>query len=355
MKKIIAFVCSLCLLAGCGGRGSEAAIEKYGSDVLKVFNWGEYIGEDVIANFEAEYGVRVVYETFLSNEEMYTKLQGGDTYDVLIPSDYMIERLKNENLLQPLDHELIPNLYVLDEGVKGLPYDPENEYSVPYFWGSVGIVYNKKNVPTSLIEKEGFKIFHNTKYKGKIFMYDSERDSFMIALKNLGYSMNSSNEKEIQEAYEWLLQVHETMEPAYVTDEVIDGMAQGQKDLAIVYSGDASYILSENEEMGFYCPSEGTNLWSDAMVIPANAKNPKLAHEFINYVLDYDAAYSNSEYTGYTSSNTQVIEDMSGEGGDYEEINSYLPRSKYELDEVFSYNQLMTEKLANLWLNIKSK
>ncbi len=351
MKKLLTLVSAAFLLTACSGGGSQEAIDKYGSDTLKVFNWGEYIGEDVIENFEEEFGVTVIYENFLSNEEMYTKLQTGDSYDVLVPSDYMIERLIQEDMLQPLDLSLIPNIDNLAEGVKNLPYDPNNEYSVPYFWGSVGIVYNKNNVPLELLEEQGFAIMQKTDYKGRIYMYDSERDSFMIALKALGYSMNTSNEDEINEAYEWLVQINQTMEPAYVTDEVIDYMANGVKDLAIVYSGDAAYILSENEDMGYYCPEEGTNLWSDAMVIPANAENPKLAHEFINYILSYDASYANSNHVGYASSNQEVLDELSS--GMYADNEAYIPRSGYEKDEVFVYNKDLTAKLSELWVKVK--
>ena len=185
-------------------------------------------------------------------------------------------------------------------------------------------------------------------------MYDSERDSFMVALKSLGYSMNTDNEAEIEQAYQWLKELNDTMDPIYVTDEVIDGMMNGNKDLAVVYSGDAATILSENEDMAFFLPKEGTNIWSDAMVIPANAENPKLANEFINYVLTYDASYGNSEAVGYTSSNQQVMDDMSGEGGLYEFNPAYLPRMGYEKDEVFEDNTVLKEKLSELWIKVKA-
>ena len=247
MKKLIAMaLASVMLLAGCGGgsgASSADAVEKYGSDTLKLYNWGEYMGEDLISNFEKEFGVKVIVEYFDSNETMYTKLQAGDSYDVLVPSDYMIERLIKEGMLQELDRSLIPNISNLAEGVKGLPYDPENTYSVPYFWGSVGIVYNHNNVDPAVVEEQGYNILHNTDYKGKIYVYDSERDSFMMAFKALGYSMNTDNQDEIQEAYQWLLDMNNTMEPVYVTDEVIDGMINGTKDIAVVYSGDATTVL----------------------------------------------------------------------------------------------------------------
>lgn len=356
MKKLVAAALagSLLLTACSGNSGGSDAVEKYGSDTLKLYNWGEYMGEDLISNFEREYGVKVIVEYFDSNEMMYTKLQAGDSYDVLVPSDYMIERLMKEGMLQELDLSLIPNLPNLADGVKNLPYDPDNSYSVPYFWGNVGIVYNHNNVDPAVVEAQGYEVLRNTDYKGRIYIYDSERDSFMMALKALGYSMNTENPQEIQAAYEWLLEMNNTMEPVYVTDEVIDGMANGGKDIAVVYSGDAAYILDQNPDMSYWLPSEGTNLWSDAMVIPANAENPKLAHEFINYVLTYDASYSNSEYVGYASSNQEVLENLSGPGGYYEGNAAYLPRSGYEKDEVFVDNPTLKKTLSDLWIKVKA-
>lgn len=337
-----------------GGASPEDAIAKYGSNTLKLYNWGEYMGEDLISNFEKEYGVDVIVEYFDSNEMMYTKLQAGDSYDVLVPSDYMIQRMMNEDMLQELDLDLIPNLDNLAEGVKHLPYDPENQYSVPYFWGTVGIVYNHNNVDPSVVEEQGYNILHNTDYKGRIYIYDSERDSFMMALKALGYSMNTDNLDEIYAAYDWLLQMNDTMRPTYVTDEVIDGMINGDKDIAVVYSGDATYILDENEDMSFWNPMEGTNVWSDAMVIPKNAANPLLAHEFINYVLTYEASLGNSEYVGYTSSNEEVMLELSGEEGTYGGNMAYLPRVGYAKDEVFEDNPVLKKTLAELWIKVKA-
>ncbi len=358
MKKFIAlFMASAFVLTGCGGSGqsTEEAVEKYGSATLKFYNWGEYIGDDVISNFEKEYGVDVISEYYDSNEAMYTKLQAGDTYDVLVPSDYMIERLINEDMLQPIDKSVVTNLDNLADGVKNLEYDPDNTYSVPYFWGNVGLVYNKNTVPQEEIEAEGYNILKNEKYKGSIYIYDSERDAFMVAFKALGYSMNTENEDEINEAYEWLKEVNATMEPSYVTDEVIDSMTNGNKDIAVVYSGDAAYILSQNEDMAYYAPSEGTNLWSDAMVIPKNAENPKLANEFINYILTYEPSYSNSSAVGYASSNKEVLEEMSSEGGEYYGNEAYLPRTGYEKDEIFKDNEILRTKLSELWAKVKAE
>lgn len=330
--------------------GEERPFE---GQTLHVYNWGEYTGENIIANFEEQTGATVIMELFDSNEQMYIKVANGEAYDILVPSDYMIQRLIQEDLLQKLDQDKLTCMDLLAKAVKGLPYDPENEYSVPYFWGTVGIVYDKTKVDEKDLKEQGFNIFLNEKYKGDIYLYDSERDSFMMALKALGYSMNTENEQEIQEAYDWLVQCVQTMEPEIVTDEIIDNMAQGRKAMGLIYSGDATYVMSENENMGFYMPESGTNIWSDAMVIPKNAKNPDLAHAFINYVSDYEGAYDNSSYVGYTSANEEVMSVLSGEGGDYEEINAYLPRTGNEKDEVFVYNEKIKQVISNLWSRVK--
>ena len=292
-------------------------------------------------------------ENFDSNEQMYIKVANGESYDLLVPSDYMIQRLIEEDYLQKLDKSKLDCMDKLVDEVKGLPYDPNNDYSIPYFWGTVGIVYDKNKVDIEDLEAEGFNIFLDEKYKGDIYLYDSERDSFMMALKALGYSMNTESEVEINEAYEWLVKCVQTMKTEIVTDEIIDNMAQGRKALGLIYSGDAAYVMAENEDMGFYLPKEGTNLWSDAMVIPKNAKNPALAHAFINYATDYDGAYDNSSYVGYTSPNREVMEELYGEGGDYEGIEAYMPRMGYDKDEVFVYNEDTRKIISNLWSKVK--
>ena len=333
--------------------GKGNAVRPFEGQTLHLYNWGEYTGENIIRDFEEETGASVIMENFDSNEQMYIKVANGESYDVLVPSDYMIQRLIQEDLLQKLDHSKLDCMELLTEDVKGLPYDPENEYSVPYFWGTVGIVYDKTKVDIKDLEEQGYNIFLNEKYKGDIYLYDSERDSFMMALKALGYSMNTENEQEINEAYDWLVQCVQTMKPEIVTDEIIDNMAQGRKALGLIYSGDATYVMAENENMGFYLPETGTNLWSDAMVIPKNARNPELAHAFINYASSYDGAYDNSSYVGYTSANQEVMDTLYGEGGDYEGINSYIPRSGNEMDEVFVYNERTKQIISNLWSRVK--
>ncbi|MEG0329133.1 MAG: extracellular solute-binding protein [Longicatena sp.] len=345
---------TLFALKGGVSKGSEKnAIVEYGSDVLKVYNVGEYIDPSINEEFEKEFGVKVIYDTFDSNELMYTKLQGGESYDVLVPSDYMIERLLKEDRLQPLDKKRIPNIVTLSEKVKNFKYDPTNKYSIPYFWGSVGIVYNKKNVSIADLDKEGWNIFQDPTYEGRLYMYDSERDSFMMALKALGYSMNTSNPKELEEAYQWLVTTVKTMNPEIVTDEVIDSMVNGNKDLALVYSGDASYILSENEDMDYYTPKEGTNLWSDAMVIPKDAKNPKLANEYINFVLEYEQSMKNTLFVGYASSNGEVLDEVSAPNGEFDGNNAYLPRVGYKKDEIFEYNDVTKKIISDYWVKVK--
>ena len=333
--------------------GSVAEKRPFEWETLHIYNWGEYTGENIIADFEAYTGAKVVMENFESNEQMYIKVANGESYDILVPSDYMIQRLIDEGYLQKLDHSKLDCMDNLAEAVKGLPYDPENEYSIPYFWGMVGIVYDKNKVDIESLEQEGYNIFLNEKYRGDIYLYDSERDSFMMALKALGYSMNTENPEELNEAYEWLIKCVQTMEAEIVTDEIIDNMAQGRRALGLIYSGDAAYVMSENEDMGFYLPESGTNLWSDAMVIPQNAKNPELAHAFINFASNFDGAYDNSSYVGYTSANQEVIDVLSGVGGDFEGINAYIPRSDYELDEVFVYNEKTRKEISNMWSRVK--
>ena len=334
--------------------GSSIQNKPYEGQTLHIYNWGEYTGEEVLGMFEEMTGAKVVMDNFDSNEQMYIKVANGESYDILVPSDYMIQRLIQEDMLQKLDKSKIQSgLDQLNPDVLGLPYDPNNDYSVPYFWGTVGIVYDKTKVNLEDLKKDGFGIFLDEKYKGDIYLYDSERDSFMMALKDLGYSMNTSNEQELQAAYDWLVQSVQTMEPEIVTDEIIDNMAQGRKALGLIYSGDAAYVMSENEDMGYYMPESGTNLWSDAMVIPKNAKNVDLAHEFINFMCTYEAAMDNSSYVGYTSPNLEVMDELSSEGGDYDGINAYVPRTGYEKDEVFEYNEVSRKIISDLWSRVK--
>lgn len=308
---------------------------EFAGATLNVYNWGEYVDMDVIRTFEKEYNVRVNYKTYESNEYLWLQMQSEDAWDVIVPSDYMIERLIAAKKLQPLDKSIVDNLDQLADGVKNLAYDPDNTYSVPYFWQTMGIVYDTTKISEEEMEEQGWEAYHNAAYAGHAYMYDSSRDAFMIAEKSLGYSANTTDEAEINAAYEWLREMHRTLKPSYVTDEVIDSMAEGLKWMAVVYSGDAAYILGENEDMAYCVPKQGTNVAVDAMVIPANSKNPKLANVFIRYMLDYDASKANSLEVGYASANAKVLEELSGAGGEYEDNSAYVPRAGYELDEMY--------------------
>lgn len=353
-KWAVAGVVVVGLVASLFGLNKSAGSQPYAGQTLHVYNWGEYTGENIISGFEELTGAKVIMDNFDSNEQMYIKVANGDAYDVLVPSDYMIQRMMQEKMLQKLEPETRKEcLGELADAIKGLPYDPKNEYSIPYFWGTVGIVYDKTKVSEEDLEKDGWDIFLDQKFKGDIYLYDSERDSFMMALKALGYSMNTTSQDELNDAYNWLIQCVQTMDPEIVTDEIIDNMAQARKALGLIYSGDAAYVMSENENMGFYMPKSGTNLWSDAMVIPKNAKNPKLANEFIRYITSYDAAMDNSSYVGYTSPNKEVMEELGGKGGDYDGINAYTPRAGYDKDEVFQYDEITRKIIADLWSRVK--
>ncbi len=353
-KWAVAGVVVVGLVASLFGLNRSAGSQPYAGQTLHVYNWGEYTGENIISGFEELTGAKVIMDNFDSNEQMYIKVANGDAYDVLVPSDYMIQRMMQEKMLQKLEPETRKEcLSELTDAIKGLPYNPKNEYSIPYFWGTVGIVYDKTKVSKEDLENEGWNIFLDQKYKGDIYLYDSERDSFMMALKALGYSMNTTSEEELNEAYNWLVNCVQTMDPEIVTDEIIDNMAQARKALGLIYSGDAAYVMTENDKMGFYMPKSGTNLWSDAMVIPKNAKNPKLANEFVRYITSYDAAMDNSSYVGYTSPNKEVMEELGGKGGDYDGINAYTPRSGYDKDEVFQYDEATRKIIADLWSRVK--
>ncbi len=361
LKPVFASLCVAALLSGCAKTEipEDAVIidaqKEYGCSTINVYNAGEYIADETVPLFEELYTAHVNYVTFDSNEMLYTRLLGGSQYDVLVPSDYMIERLMKEELIQPLDKSVLTNYANIDEEVLDMTrvFDPDLAYTAPYFYGSVGLVYNNQVIDEAEIREKGWDILHDPKYKGRVYAYDSQRDMFMIALKALGYSMNTDDPKEIQAAYEWLLEMNELVEPAYVTDEVIDGMANGEMDIAVMYSGDAAYVILENYDMSYIEPKQGTNVWVDGMVIPSNSACPALANQFINFMMDNDVAYGNSEYVGYTSPNTEVRDDLAGEEGDFFENMAYLPRSGYEKDEVFRFNAKMTKQLNELYTKVK--
>lgn len=349
MKKIVGLFILIALVSGsltaCAPR-----------ETLRVFSWGVYIDPALITQFEREHNVRVIYDEFASNEEMYTRLLSGEWYDILVPSDYMIERLISENLIQRLDLSLIPNRVNLIPELVGLAHDPQGVYSMPYFWGNVGIVYNRNVITRAELETLGWNVFRDTRFAGRVYFYDSERDSFMVALKALGYSVNTTNQAEIQAAYEWLLEMDRTMDVVYVTDEVIDAMIAGNRDFAVMYSGDAVYVQMENPNMSFFAPKEGTNLWVDAMVIPTNARNVPMAHKWINFMLSHEAALANTLAVAYTTPIQSVFDLVTAPDGDFANLlESYVPRLGFALDEVYRFNLEMKRLMSELFILVKAQ
>ncbi len=347
MKKLLSLLFVLVILAGCGG-------QKYDAGEVQIFLPGEYISDEVIRNFEKETNIKVSITTFDSNESMYTKLLGGTVYDIIIPSDYMIERLISEKMIQKIDKSQIPNMDQLYPQVLNMDFDPNNEYSVPYFWGNVGICYDSTKIDPNDVETQGWNVLRNTKYKGMIYMYDSIRDSFMMAEKALGYSMNTDNPDELNASYEWLIDIARNMDPAYVTDEAIDGLANGEKAMGMMYSGDAAYINVENENMAYWAPAEGTNYFVDAMVIHKDAKNVENAYKFMNYIIDYEPQLENSVFVGYSSVNERALKDLSAVGGEFEGIDAYIPRDMNVNDEVFHNNEEVLKTISELWVKVKN-
>lgn len=271
---------------------------------LRVFNWGEYISDgsdgslNVIKEFTKRTGIQVDYQVFSTNEEMYAKIISGSTdYDVLIPSDYMIGKMINEDLLAKLDFSNIPNYKYIDDAFKNLEYDPANEYSVPYTWGTVGIIYNKTMVTDPV---DNWDILWDSNYAGKILMFNNPRDSYGIALKKLGYSQNTTDRDEIDQATDELKK-QKLVVQAYVMDEIFPKMTAGEAALAPYYAGDAVTMISDNPDLDFVVPKEGTNRFVDAMVVPKTSKNKDLAEQFINFMLEEEVALANIEYIGYST------------------------------------------------------
>lgn len=349
MKKVFNILSLLLLLISV----SACFSNNYENGELQIFMPGEYISSEVVDQFEYEYRIKTNITVFESNESMYTKLLVGGSFDIVIPSDYMIERLIKEKMVQKLDKSKITCFDYLYDGVLNMDFDPNNDYSIPYFWGNAGIVYDETLIDQNDVESQGWNVLKNQKYKGMIYMYDSIRDMFMIAEKSLGYSMNSDNPDELEKSFDWLKSISSTMEPAFAADECIDGLAYGEKAMGFMYSGDAAYILSENENMRFYAPNEGTNYFVDSMLILNSAKNIENAYKFINYITDYDAAYENSSYVGYASVNKEVLHDITLPGADFEGNEAYIPRAKTDKDEVFHNEEEALAIESEYWTKVK--
>lgn len=298
-----------------------------GGNTLTIYNWGDYIDPELIAEFEEESGMKVVYQTFDSNEAMMTKIQqGGTTYDVVIPSEYAISKMKEEDLLIPLDHSKLPNLKYIDSRFLNLSFDEGNKYSIPYFWGTVGIVYNPELTDLTF---ESWDDLWDPSLKNQILLVDGAREVIGMGLNSLHYSLNDTNEEHLQEALTKLSKLTPNVK-AIVGDEIKMLLAGEEGAVGLVWSGDAAEIMDENEKLDYVVPEEGSNLWFDNMVIPKTASNIDGAHQFINFMLDPEHAARNAEYVGYSTPNAAALELLP------EEVSS---------DERFYPNEELTEKL----------
>ncbi|CEK29352.1 ABC transporter spermidine/putrescine solute-binding protein [[Clostridium] sordellii] len=330
------------MLTGCGSTDSKK--------VLNVYNVGDYIDESLIPIFEKRTGIKVQYETYDTNEMMYQKVKSGSTnYDLIFPSDYMVEKMKKEGLLQKIDFKNIPNIKYIDKSFMSPVYDKDSAYSVPYMWGTFGILYNKKLVHEKV---DSWDILWNPKYKGNIMMFDSVRDTMGIALKKLGYSMNTTNPKEIKEAMQELIKQKDLV-LAYVNDEGKDRLLGEEAAMGIIYSGDAVTLMEQNPNLAYAIPKEGTNKWVDAMAIPKTAQNKKEAEMFINFLLDPEIAKINAEYIGYSTPNVGALELL-----DPEVIkNKVAYPSKDVMDKTETFRDL-GDKIRlydEAWIQLKSK
>jgi spermidine/putrescine transport system substrate-binding protein len=305
MKKLMIAACAVLLAAG-----MMTACTKSDKVTLNVYNWGDYIDAEVLTLFEKETGIRVNYETFATNEDMYAKMkQGGTDYDVLFPSDYMIARMIREGMLEELDYSMIPNARAIQPGFKGLEYDPENRFSVPYMWGTFGILYNRTMVEGPV---DSWNILWNPEYKRQVLMMDSVRDTMAIALIMLDYSINTTDRGQLEQARDLLI-AQKPMVLAYVGDNGKDMMIGGEAALQVSWSGDAVYVRDQNPDLLYVIPKEGTNRWVDAMVIPKSSKHKKEALLFIDFMNRPDIAFRNVDYIGYSTPNQAAFDQLDDE------------------------------------------
>ena len=351
-QKLIPVAMAVLIVIGGFIYGQKDGTSKNGQVI--VYNWGEYIDPEIIDLFEEETGIDVIYEEFETNEIMYPKIQSGAiAYDVVCPSDYMIQRMIENDLLAEINYDHIPNLkYIGDNYMKmSRQFDPENKYSVPYLWETVGILYNKKMVDEPV---DSWGILWDKKYEDSILMQDSVRDAFAVALKYLGYSLNSTDLDELEAAKNLLIE-QKPLVQAYVIDQVRDKMIGGEAALGVIYSGEALYCQQENPDLDYVIPKEGTNIWIDSWVIPKNAKNVENAEAFINFLCRPDIAKMNFDYITYSIPNTagrDLIEDESLRNSPI----AFPDDSKLENCETFRFLGDDNDALYNrLWREIKSK
>ena len=316
---------------------------------LNVYNWGEYINTDVLDIFEEETGIKLVYDTYATNEDLYVKMkQGGSSYDVVFPSDYMIERMIREDLLSEIDLKNIPMIEGVDRKFLDLDYDPENLYSVPYMWGTVGIIYNTTIIDLDLT---AWADLWDKEFAGEIIMLNSQRDTLAVALKKLGYSMNTRSVEELEEAKKELI-AQKPLVYAYLGDEVKDVMIGGEASIAVVWSGDAAAMIEEDPNLKYVIPTEGTNLWFDAMVIPKNAENKEDAEKFINFMTRPDIAAMNADYIGYSSPIPEAIKLLPEEVQNSEV--AYPSDEKLENTEIFMDPKDIIGEYDRIWTEITS-
>ena len=354
MKKrnllILAGVIPAMLLTGCGGGGSEKTAD---AGQVIVYNWGEYLDPETLDMFTEETGIEVVYEEFETNEIMYPKIEtGAVAYDVVCPSDYMIQKMIQNDLLAEINFDNVPNIKNIGEEYmkSSREFDPENKYSVPYCWGTVGILYNKTMVDEPVTS---WDILWDEKYKDNILMQDSVRDALGIALKRLGYSLNTTSEDEIAEAADTLIE-QKPLVQAYVIDQVRDKMIGDEAALGVIYSGEAIYTQRENENLEYVIPEEGSNIWIDSWVIPKNAKNKENAEAFINFMCEPEIALMNFDYITYSTPNTSARELIEDEDIRNSTI-AFPPASELERCETFQYLGDEVDNIYNeYWNKVKS-
>ncbi|MGP3560508.1 ABC transporter substrate-binding protein [Geobacillus sp. BK01] len=319
-----------------------------GGKTVTVYNWGDYIDPALIREFEKETGWKVIYQTFDSNEAMMAKIaQGGATFDVAVPSDYAISKMIEEKLLLPLDYRKLPNLQYIEPRFLNLPFDPHNRYSVPYFWGTVGIVYNREMLGGKTITS--WNDLWDPSLRNQILLVDGAREVMGMALNSLGYSLNDTNKAHLQEAKRKLDRLMPNVK-AIVGDEIKLLLANEEAAIGVVWSGDAAEIIAENDKLDYVVPKEGSNLWFDNMVIPKTAKNIEGAHAFINFMLDPKHAAQNAEYVGYSTPNKKALrylpKDIAADRRFYPDLDSAGHLEVYEnlgKQMLAYYNELFLE------------
>lgn len=351
-RRVLPAVAALLLIVGGVFYRSETAIS--GQEQVIIYNWGEYIDPEIISMFEDETGIKVIYEEFETNEIMYPKISSGAiAYDAVCPSDYMIQRMIENDLLAELDYDNIPNIKNIGTAYldQSRQFDPENKYSVPYLWGTVGILYNKNMVDEPI---ESWSVLWDEKYRDNILMQDSVRDAFAVALKHLGYSLNSTDLDELTEAKNLLIK-QKPLVQAYVVDQVRDKMIGGEAAIGVIYSGEALYTKSENPDLEYVIPEEGTNLWIDSWVIPKNAKNKENAEAFINFICRPDIAKLNFDYITYSIPNEpgrELIEEPELRNSTI----AFPDVNKLKNCETYRYLGEENDAIYNeLWREVKSK